>query len=113
MLSVRVLLTINLAFIDRVRDGLRALAINLAADAEGGSQHFLDRTLQRLGEGLITHCPCNLDDLVQGNRLAVLDIFLLLAIPRRLLQGADDEGRCGGDDRDSCLPVLNGQAAPW
>jgi hypothetical protein len=40
----------------------------------------------------------------------VLDVLFLLAVARRLLQGADDERRGGGNDGDGGLTVLDGQA---
>jgi hypothetical protein len=40
----------------------------------------------------------------------VLDVLLLLAVTRRLLEGLDDKGRGGGNNGDSGLTVLDGQA---
>lgn len=37
----------------------------------------------------------------------MLDVLLLLAVTRRLLESLDDEGRGGGNDGDSGLTVLN------
>jgi hypothetical protein len=39
----------------------------------------------------------------------VLDVLLLLAVTRGLLESLDDEGRSGGNDGDSGLTVLDGQ----
>jgi hypothetical protein len=39
----------------------------------------------------------------------VLDVLLLLAVTRRLLEGLDDEGRGGGNDRDGSLTVLDAE----
>lgn len=39
----------------------------------------------------------------------MLDVLLLLAITRRLLEGLDDERRGGGNDRDGSLTVLDGE----
>lgn len=41
----------------------------------------------------------------------MLDVLLLLAVTRRLLEGTDDQRRGGGDDRDGCLTVLDGELA--
>jgi hypothetical protein len=37
----------------------------------------------------------------------VLDVLLLLSVPRGFLEGFDDEGRGGRDDGDSGLTVLD------
>jgi len=39
----------------------------------------------------------------------VLDVLLLFAVTRRLLEGLDDERRSRGDDRDGGLTVLDGE----
>lgn len=39
----------------------------------------------------------------------MLDVLLLLPVTRRLLQGLDDQGRGGGDNRDLSLTVLDGE----
>jgi hypothetical protein len=83
--------TVNLASIDRLLDGLGALAIHLAADAERRAEDLLDAPLQLLGERLEAHLPCNGDDLIERDGLVVLNVLLLLAIARGLLEGADDE----------------------
>ena len=49
------------------------------------------------------------DDLVERNVTSVLDVLLLLSVPRRLLQGLDDQTRSAGDDADLGLTVLDGQ----
>ena len=38
------------------------------------------------------HLAGDLNDLVERNGLGVLDVLLLLAVARRLLEGLDDEG---------------------
>lgn len=99
--------TVDLARLNRIADSLRALALHLAADAEGGTQNLLDNTLQVLREGLEPHSPRNVDDLVEGNRLVVLDVLLLLPVAGRLLERPDDERGCCGNDRDGGLTVLD------
>ena len=101
--------TVNLASLNGIADGLGALSVNLAADAVRGAENLLHCSLQFLGEGLESHCPGNLDDLVEGDRLAVLDVFLLLAVSGGLLQSLDDESRSSGNDGDSGLTVLDGK----
>jgi len=101
--------TIDLASLNSIADSLGALAINLAANGESSAENLLDAALEVLGEGLELHGPCNLDNLVEGDRLVVLDVLLLLAVTRRLLERPDDERRGSGDDRDGGLTVLDGE----
>lgn len=102
-------LTLNLASLNVVRNVLGATAVNLAAGGEGSTEDLLDGTLEVLGHGLEAHGAGNVDDLIKRDRLGVLDVLLLLAVTRRLLEGLDDERRGGGDDRDSGLTVLDGE----
>lgn len=102
-------LTLNLAGLNVVRDVLGAAAIDLAAGGEGGTENLLDGTLEVLGHGLEAHGAGDVDDLIKGDGLGVLDVLLLLAVTRRLLEGLDDERRGGGDDRDGGLTVLDGE----
>ena len=106
---VRTQLTVNLASLDVVADVLGAAAIDLAADGEGSTEDLQDGTLEALGHGAVTHGASNLNNVVEGDRLAVLDVLLLLAVTRGLLEGLDDQRRGGGDNRDSGLTVLDGQ----
>jgi hypothetical protein len=39
----------------------------------------------------------------------VLDVLLLLAVSWGLLESLDDEGRCGGNDGNGGLSVLDGE----
>lgn len=103
------LLTVNLTSVDSIGDGLGALAVNLASNTVCRSQNLLDTTLQRLRERLVAHGSRNLDDLLQRNRLVVLDVLLLLAIAGGLLEGADDEGGGSGDNGDGGLTVLDSE----
>ena len=90
-------------------DSLGAAAIDLAADTVGGSENLLHVALEGLGEGLELHHTGDLDDLIKGHRLGVLDVLLLLAVSRGLLDGLDDQGGGGGNDGDSGLTVLDGE----
>lgn len=101
---------LNLAGLDVIADILWASAVNLTSDAESSSEDLLDGTLQLLGEGLETHGAGNLNDLIEGDGLAMLDVLLLLAVARWLLEGLDDEGRCGWNDGDGGLTVLDGES---
>lgn len=103
-------LTLNLAGLDVVGDALGGAAVDLAASGEGSADNLKDGTLERLGHGLVAHGAGNLDDLVKRDGLGVLDVLLLLAVTRGLLEGLDDQGRGGGHDGDGGLTVLDGQA---
>jgi len=100
---------LNLARLNVVGDVLGAAAIDLAAGGESGTENLLDGTLELLGHGLVGHDAGNGDDLVKRDGLGVLDVLLLLAVTRRLLEGLDDEGRSGRNDGYGCLTVLDGQ----
>lgn len=102
-------LTLNLAGLDVVRDGLWAAAIDLAAGGESSTKDLLDGTLEVLGHGLEPHLAGDLNDLVKRNRLSVLDVLLFLAVPWWLLKGLDDEGGGRWDDGDGGLTVLDGE----
>jgi hypothetical protein len=102
-------LTIDISAVNGLNDSLGRLAIDLAANTVGGTENLLDGTREVLGERLVSHGAGDLDDLVKGNRLVVLDVLLLLAVTRRLLEGLDDERRSSGDNGDSSLTVLDGE----
>ena len=102
-------LTLNLARLDVVGDVLGAAAIDLAAGGEGSSEDLLDGTGKVLGEGLEAHLAGDLDNLVEGDVTTVLDVLLLLAVTRGLLERLDDERRGRRDDRDGSLTVLDGK----
>lgn len=101
--------TVNLASLDVVRDVLGAAAVNLAADGESSTEDLKDGTLERLGHRAVAHGAGNLDDVVHGNGLGVLDVLLLLAVTRGLLEGLDDQGRGRRHNRDGGLTVLDGE----
>jgi hypothetical protein len=100
---------LNLARLDVIGDVLGAATVNLATSAKSGSENLLNGTLQILGHRLEPHGAGNVDDLLKGNTLGVLDVLLLLAVTRRLLEGLDDERRSGGNNGDGGLTVLDGQ----
>jgi hypothetical protein len=103
-------LTLNLARLDVVGDALGGAAIDLATSGEGGADNLKDGTLERLGHGLVAHGAGNLNDLVKRDRLGVLDVLLLFAVTRGLLERLDDKGGGRRNDRDGGLTVLDGQA---
>jgi len=100
---------LNLAGLDVVRDVLGAAAIDLAASAESSSENLKHGTLEVLGHRLEPHGAGNGDDLIKRNALEMLDVLLLLAVARRLLERLDDERRGRGNDGDGGLTVLDGQ----
>ena len=85
-------LTVDFAIVNAFGDDSGRLSIDLASNAECCSQNFLDSSTQILGERLVAHGPCNLDNLIKADGFAVLDILLLLAIARWLFQRSDDKG---------------------
>ena len=103
-------LTLNLAGLDVVGDALGGAAVDLATGGEGSADNLKDSTLEGLGHGLVAHGAANLNDLVKRDGLGVLDVLLLFAVTRGLLEGLDDKGGGGGNDRDGGLTVLDGQA---
>lgn len=81
----------------------------LTADRLGGTEDLLDGARELLGKRLVAQLAGNLDNVVNGNVAGVNTAFLLFAVSRRLLEGADDERRCRGNDGDSGLTVLDGE----
>jgi len=102
-------LTVNLASLDVIGDILGAATIDLAADGESSTEDLKDGTLELLGKRALTHLASDLNDLVERDGLGVLDVLLLLAVTRRLLEGLDDKGRGGGHNRNLSLTVLDGE----
>lgn len=102
-------LTIDLASLDIIGDILGAAAVDLAADRESSTEDLQDGSAELLGEAAVTHGAGDLDDVVQRDGLAVLDVLLLLAVTRGLLEGLDDQGGSGGNNRDLSLTVLDGE----
>jgi hypothetical protein len=82
-------LTLNLAGLDVIGDALGGAAVDLATGGESSADNLKDGTLDGLG---------------------VLDVLLLFAVTRGLLEGLDDQGGGRGNDRDGGLTVLDGQA---
>jgi hypothetical protein len=86
---------------------VRRLAVDGAANALRGAENLLDCPAELLCERLVPHGACNVNDGVELNVARVLDVLLLFAVPRCLLERADDERRCGGDDGYGSLSVLD------
>lgn len=84
--------TLDFSTLNIITDILGTSSINLAANTERSSENLLNRAFQLFCKGLESHCARDLDDLIKRNRLAVLDVLLLLSIAGRLLQGFNDKG---------------------
>jgi hypothetical protein len=100
---------VNLASLDVVGDVLGAAAVNTATNRESGTEDLKDGTLELLSQRTVAHGAGDLDDVIERDRLGVLDVLLLLAVTRGLLEGLDDQGRGGGNNRDRGLTVLDGE----
>ena len=101
--------TVNLARLDIIADILGATSIDLATNAKRRPQYLKDPPTKFLSKRTGAHGASNVDDLVEGDGLGVLDVLLLLAVTGRLLEGTDDEGRGGRNNRDRSLTVLDGE----
>ena len=85
------------------------MAIDSAANGESSTKDFLDGTLKLTSEGLVTHGTGDLNNVIKSDVTRVLDVLLLLAVTRGLLESSDDQGRGRGNDGDLSLTVLDGQ----
>lgn len=101
--------TVNLSVVDGRNDNLGGLAVDTASDTVSSAENLLYTTSKILGERLEAHLAGNVDDLVKGDRLVVLDVLLLLAITRRLLESLDDQRGGSGNDGHGGLTVLDGE----
>lgn len=109
--------TVNLPLLNGIRDGLGALPIHLAPNTESSAENLLNRALQVLGKRLVPHSAGDLDDLIERDRLVVLDVLLLLLVAGGLLQRLDDKRGGGRHDGNGGLTVLDreldGHAQPF
>jgi hypothetical protein len=87
----RNILTLNLSALNIITDILWTSSINLAAYTERRAENLLDCALQLLCKRLESHRACDLNDLIESDGLAVLDVLLLLSVARWLLEGFDDK----------------------
>merc|ERR1719189_807273 len=99
--------TVDLPIIDLVDNVVRVLTINSAADRLGRAQDLLHHPGEFPRHGPGPHHPGSVDDVVQRDVAAVLDVLDLLSVARGLLQGLDDEGRSRRHNGDSGLSVLD------
>merc|ERR1712038_2133338 len=99
--------TVDLAIIDLVDDVVRVLAVDGAADRLSRAQDLLHHPGELPGHRPGPHHPGSVDDVVQRDVAAVLDVLDLLPVARWLLQGLYDKG-CGRRHHgDGSLPVLD------
>ena len=85
------------------------MAIDSAANGESSTKDFLDGTLKLTSEGLVTHGTGDLNNVIKSDVTRVLDVLLLLAVTRGLLESSDDQGRGRGNNGNLSLTVLDGQ----
>src|SRR5687767_2775098 len=101
--------TVNVTAVNRLDDHAGRLAINLATNTVSSAENLLDGTLEILRERLVAHRAGNLDDLIEADGLVVLDVLLLLAVARGLLEGLDDKRGSSRDNGNGGLTVLDGE----
>ena len=89
--GVKGILTLNFPTLNVIAHIFGTPPIDLATNTESRSQNLLDRALKLLRQGLEPHRPCNVDDLIECDRLGVLDVLLLLSVPGRFFESFDDE----------------------
>lgn len=82
--------TVYLACFNGIANSLGALAIHLTPNTKCGAEDFLHGALKVFCKRLVSHCPRNLDDLIKIDGFIVLDVLLLLTVPRGLLESLDD-----------------------
>ena len=90
------------AVVDGSDDVAGVLVVDSAANGVGGAEDLLDGTRHLAGDGAAAHNLGDLDDVLEGD-VAVVGLVGVV------VQGLDDEGSGGGDDRHGCLAVDDDQ----
>ena len=88
-------------FVTRLDLLLQILGLHLVHSAphrHGRAKDLLHSPLERLGHRLVPHRPCDVDDLIEGDVAAVLNVLDLLPVPLRLLERLDNHRRGGGHE---------------
>ena len=100
---------LDLAVVDSVGGDVGGLAVDTGTDALGSAEDLLDGAAELLSETLGAHLAGDLDDLGKRDVAVVLDVLLLLLVPRGLLEGSNNQCAGGRNDRDLGLAVLDGE----
>uniref|UniRef100_A0A7C8Z7W9 Uncharacterized protein n=1 Tax=Opuntia streptacantha TaxID=393608 RepID=A0A7C8Z7W9_OPUST len=98
---------LNLAISNLQLQVLRVLPVNSTPYRDTSAENLLDSTLKLLRHRSGPHNPGDLNDIIKRDVSSVLDVLGLLPISLRLLERLDNQRRCGGDDGDLSLTVLN------
>lgn len=99
----------NLARLDLGSHGLGRNTIDRAAHRVAGTQDLLDGAGQVASKRLVADLAGNIDDRLEGQVAVVLNVLLLLAVARGLLQGLDDHARSRRQNLDGGGTVLHSQ----
>merc|ERR1712080_542570 len=105
-------MTINFPVVDLVDDVVGVHAVHGAPHTRSSPQDLLHHSREVLGHGPGPHDAGRVDDVVQGDVAAVLDVLHLLPVPGRLLQRLDDEGG-GGEAEGAHLGGEGGGGADF
>ena len=100
---------LDFALVDLIDDIVGRLAVDRASDGLSGAENLLDSAFQLARHGALAHDAGDVNDLVEGNVAAVLDVLDLLAVTRRLLEGADEESGSAGNYAHCRLTILDRQ----
>merc|ERR1719383_417417 len=87
----------------------KRLAVDRASDGLSGAENLLDGAFQLARHGALAHDAGDVNDLVEGDVAAVLNVLDLLAVTRRLLEGADEESGSAGNYAHRRLTILDRQ----
>jgi len=99
----------DLSLVDLIDDVVRSLAVDGAADGLRRAEDLLDGALELPRHGTLPHDAGDVDDLVEGNVAAVLDVLDLLAVTWGLLEGADEKSGGAGNHAHGRLTILDRQ----
>lgn len=100
---------LDLAFVDGLNHIVRVLLVDGAANALASTKDLLNSRRKVLAERLVAHGPGNLNDLVERNVAAVLNVLDLLAVTRGLLERLNDQRRSTGHNAHLSLTVLDSE----
>jgi hypothetical protein len=72
-------LTLNFSRFNVIRNFFWTPPVNLASDRIRSAENLLDRAIEILLHGFESHLASNLNDLIERNRLAVLDVLFFFS----------------------------------